>query len=181
MNTMTAAPAIEVPTECAPGRVAHSDATKPQRSAKAPEIQNILVAVDFSDYSEAALKYATFLAETFGATLTLVHSVEPYIYPEDLSAGYTIEELDARWIKKQKDKLETVRQTIKEGIPTTVVVTMGAAWNRIVGAAKSWNADLIVIGTHGRTGLKHALMGSTAERVVRHATCPVLVVHLPAK
>jgi nucleotide-binding universal stress UspA family protein len=58
---------------------------------------------------------------------------------------------------------------------------MGTAWNRIVGAAKSWNADLIVLGTHGRTGLKHALMGSTAERVVRHANCPVLVVHWPDK
>jgi nucleotide-binding universal stress UspA family protein len=103
--------------------------------------------------------------------------VEPYVYPEDLSAGFTIEQIDARWIQKQKEKLEALRQTIKKGIPATVVVTMGTPWNRIVGAAKSWNADLIVIGTHGRTGLKHALMGSTAERVVRHATCPVLVVH----
>jgi nucleotide-binding universal stress UspA family protein len=140
-----------------------------------------MVAVDFSDYSKAALQYAAFLAERFGAALTLVHAVEPYIYPEDLSAGFTIEELDARWIQREKEKLELLRQTIKEGIAATVVVTMGAAWNRIVGTAKSRSADLIVIGTHGRTGLKHALMGSTAERVVRHATCPVLVVHCPGK
>jgi universal stress protein A len=97
------------------------------------------------------------------------------------TSGFTIEQIDACWMQKQKEKLETLRQTIKEGIPATVVVTMGTAWNRIVGAAKSWNADLIVIGTHGRTGLKHALMGSTAERVVRHAACPVLVVHSPDK
>jgi universal stress protein A len=58
---------------------------------------------------------------------------------------------------------------------------MGTAWNQIVEMAKSWNADMVVIGTHGRTGLKHALLGSTAERVVRHAACPVLVVHSPTK
>jgi universal stress protein A len=149
-------------------------------SCKARVIQNILVAIDFSECSKAALNQATFLAEAFGATLTLVHVVEPYIYPEDLSAGFTIEELDARWIEKQKEKMEALRRTIKEGIPESVVVTMGTVWNRIVGMAKTWNADLIVIGTHGST-LKHALIGSTAERVVRHAACPVLVVPFPPK
>jgi len=180
MITETTANSIPAATQCAPGPVAPQSAGKGEPSLHPPQILNILVAVDFSDYSRAALRYATFLAENFGAALTLVHSVEPYVYPEDLSAGCTLEELDARWMQKQKEKLETLRQTIKEGIPATVVVTMGTAWNRIIGTAKSWNADLIVIGTHGRTGLKHALMGSTAERVVRHAACPVLVVHAPA-
>jgi nucleotide-binding universal stress UspA family protein len=166
MNAATIANPIQESKEC-------------EQSVRRPQILNILVAVDFSDYSRAALDYATFLAEGFGATLTLVHAVEPYVYPEDLSAGFKIEEVDARWMQKHKEKLEALRQTIKEGIPSTVVVTMGTAWNQIVEMAKSWNADLIVIGTHGRTGLKHALMGSTAERVVRHATCPVLVVHSP--
>jgi nucleotide-binding universal stress UspA family protein len=177
MNSLMTANPIQAKTECVGTRFAPQDAREFKPFVNPPQIQNILVAVDFSDYSEAALQYATVLAETFGATLTLVHSVEPYVYPEDLSAGFTIEQIDARWIQKQKEKLEALRQTIKKGIPATVVVTMGTPWNRIVGAAKSWNADLIVIGTHGRTGLKHALMGSTAERVVRHATCPVLVVH----
>jgi universal stress protein A len=166
MSTLTIANPIPAAMEC-------------RQSVHPHRILNILVAVDFSDYSKAALDYATFLAESFGATLTLVHAVEPYVYPEDLSAGFTIDQIDARWMQKQKEKLEALRQTIKEGIPATVVVTMGTAWNGIVGAAKSWNADLIVIGTHGRTGLKHALVGSTAERVVRHAACPVLVVHAP--
>jgi nucleotide-binding universal stress UspA family protein len=179
MKTETITNPNQAATECACRLLAKQDAGISKQLEKPPKIQNILVPVDFSDFSKAALEYATFLAERFGATLTLVHAVEPYIYPEDLSAGFTIEELDARWIRKHKEKLEAVRQTIKEGIPATVIVTMGAAWNRIVGAAKSRKADLIVIGTHGRTGLQHALMGSTAERVVRHATCPVLVVHLP--
>jgi nucleotide-binding universal stress UspA family protein len=179
MNIETTANPSPSTAECVGPRPAQQHAGEDLRGVIPPQIQNILVAVDFSDYSEAALRYATFLAEKFGATLTLVHAVEPYVYPEDLSAGFTIEEIDRRWMQRQKEKLETLRQTIKEGIPATVVVTMGTAWNRIVGAAKSWNADLVVIGTHGRTGLKHALMGSTAERVVRHATIPVLVVHLP--
>jgi nucleotide-binding universal stress UspA family protein len=181
MNSLMTANPIQTKTECVGTRFAPQDAGECKPFVNPPQIQNILVAVDFSDYSEVALRYAAFLAENFGATLTLVHSVEPYVYPEDLSAGFTIEQIDARWMQKQKEKLETLRQTIKESIPATVVVTMGTAWNRIVGAAKSWNADLIVLGTHGRTGLKHALMGGTAEQVVRHAACPVLVVHLPAK
>jgi nucleotide-binding universal stress UspA family protein len=96
-----------------------------------------------------------------------------------VSERFTLEEVGERWMQKQREKLETLRQTVKEGIPATVVVTMGTAWNRIVGMAKSRSADLIVIGTHGRTGLTHALMGSTAERVVRHAACPVQAVHSP--
>jgi universal stress protein A len=166
MTTLTTAVSSQDTTNCG---VNCEQSTIPQK------IQNILVAIDFSDCSKAALNYAASLAEAFSATLTLVHVVEPYIYPEDLSAGLTIEELDARWIEKQKEKMEALRGTIKEGIPETVVVTMGTVWNRIVGMAKKWNADLIVIGTHGST-LKHALIGSTAERVVRHAGCPVLVV-----
>ena len=149
----------------------------PQRTVHSLQLQNIMVAVDFSDFSKTALGYAVALAQKVGAALTLVHVVEPYAYPEDLSAGMTIEEVDARWIKKQKDKLEALRQTINSSIPSTIVVTMGPPWHQIVAASKSWKADLLVVGTHGYTGLKHVLLGSTAERVVRHASCPVLVVH----
>jgi universal stress protein A len=177
MNTETIA--MQCQTTTASGGTAEQGAGEFKRGVHPPRLQRILVAVDFSEFSVAALNYAGFLAEKFGATLTLVHSVEPYIYPEDLSAGFPIEELDARWLQKAKDKLESLRQTIMGGAPSTIVVTMGAAWNRIVGTAKSMNADMIVVGTHGRTGIKHALMGSTAERVSRHATCPVLVVHCP--
>jgi universal stress protein A len=181
MITETTLNSIQSATEPNGGRLVQQNAEACKPSISPPRIRKILVAVDFSEYSTAALQYATYLAESFGASLTLVHSVEPYVYPEDLSAGFTIEEVDARWSQKQKEKLEALRQTLKPGIPSTVIVTMGTAWNRIVGMAKSQNADLIVIGTHGRTGIKHALMGSTAERVVRHAACPVLVVHASGK
>lgn len=154
---------------------------RPARPAQPRQICNILVAVDFSEYARAALDYAAFLAESFGATLTLVHSVEPYIYPEDLSAGRTLEDVQDAAANDCKIKLKELALSVREGIPSSTVVTMGTPWHQIVAMAKSWNADIIVIGTHGRTGLKHVLMGSTAERVVRHAHCPVLVVHGPAK
>jgi universal stress protein A len=181
MITESIANHVEAPTKCVCVQAAQPSVETGKQCINPPQVQKILVAVDFSDYSRAALNYAAFLAESFGAKLTLVHAVEPYVYPEDLSAGFTLEEIDERWMQKQQEKLETLKQTIKNGIPAKVIVTMGTAWNRIVGLAKSCCADLIVVGTHGRTGLKHVLLGSTAERVVRHATCPVLVVHLPGK
>jgi nucleotide-binding universal stress UspA family protein len=150
--------------------------------AKAACIENILVAVDFSDSSKAALEYALSIADKFEAAVTLVHAVEPYIYQDDLALGTTLEEIDARWNRKQKEKLEILRQsTVRNGTPSTVIVASGVAWTKIVETAKSRQADLIVIGTRGLTGLKHVLMGSTAERVVRHAHCPVMVVHAPQK
>jgi len=181
MSTETIPTPTHAARDCASGQFAPQGAQESKGPVNPPQIQNILVGVDFSEFSNAALRYATFLAERFGATLTLVHAVEPYLYPEDLSAGFTIEELEGPWIQRQKEKLETLKQTIKQGIASTIVVTMGTPWNRIVGIARSRNADLIVVGTHGRTGLKHALMGSTAERVSRHAACPVLIVHWPDK
>lgn len=176
MSAVTTANPIRATRDSDNRWLARPDAGEGRRHVNPPQIQNILVALDFSDVSTAVLRYATFLAESFGATLTLVHSVEPCAYPEDLSAGFTIEEVEARWIKKHEQQMEVFRQTIHEGIPSTVVVTTGTARSVIVATAKSHNADLIVIGTHGRAGLKHVLTGSTADRVVRHATWPVLVV-----
>jgi universal stress protein A len=169
------------PERTTTGNVGAASAQSPCECKPPSQIKNIMVAVDFSDCSKAALDYAVFLAEKFAGALTLVHSVEPYIYPEDLSAGYTVDQIDGRWMDAETSKLENLKKSVKQSIPATSVVTMGTPWNRIVGAAKSHKADIIVIGTHGRTGLKHALMGSTAEKVVRHAQCPVVVVHAPCK
>jgi nucleotide-binding universal stress UspA family protein len=168
------------------GSIAEST-RKPQESAAQPaikraRIENILVAVDFSDSSKAALEYALSISDQFEATVTLVHAIEPYLYQDDLALGTTLEEINARWSRKQKEKLEILCQsTVRNPILSTVLVVTGVAWTQIVETAKTRHADLIVIGTRGLTGLKHVLMGSTAERVVRHAHCPVLVVHAPEK
>ena len=140
-------------------------------------LKNILVPIDFSVSSMGALEYAVPLAEKLGASITLVHVVEPQIYPEDLMVGTEMDEVNARWMKSGKDMLDSLRQEkIKNGINSISIVTRGKPWQQIIATAKALAADLIVIATHGYTGLKHVFLGSTAERVVRHAPCPVLTV-----
>jgi nucleotide-binding universal stress UspA family protein len=176
MNTETTEDLARMPAKSVGCRI-EQQATECKLPVSRPQFKKILVAVDFSESSIAALRYATFLAEGSGATLTLVHAVEPCIYPEDLSAGRTGAEVDARWIKEHTERMETLEKTIKSDISTTVIVVKGKPWTQIVQVAQSQNADLVVIGRHGQTGLKEALMGSTGERVVRHTERPVLVVH----
>lgn len=140
-------------------------------------LKNILVPIDFSVSSKKALEYAVPLAEKLGATITLVHVFEPQIYPEDLMVGTEMDAVDVRWMESGKDMLDLLRQEkIKGGINSISIVTRGKPWQQIIATAKALAADLIVIATHGYTGLKHVFLGSTAERVVRHAPCPVLTV-----
>ena len=147
-----------------------------------PHFERILVGIDFSDSSKTALNYAFSMAKQFGSAVYLLHAVEPCIYPEDLAAGITVDEIDARWTLKKKAELEEFRRAAgSQATPTTMDLRRGLPWRQIVETAQSWHADLIIIGTRGLTGLKHILMGSTADKVVRHSTCPVLVIHGPHK
>lgn len=143
------------------------------------QLQRILVPTDFSDYAAVPLKYGCALAEVFHAELHLLHVLqdlvamvpEPglaYLPPGDLiremqeSADQALAKLpDPAWAKETK----VVRAT-RQGPP----------FLEIVRYAKENDIDLIVLGTHGRTGLAHVLMGSVAEKVVRKAPCPVLTV-----
>ena len=182
MNIESPVKTAQIPEERPGGQLPREDANSGRLPAPLPHIERILVAVDFSESSKAALEYALSVADKFNSAVALVHAVEPCVYPEDLAAGISVDEIDARWTKKKKEELEAFRRAaIKEGRPSTLIVTRGTAWAQIVETAKSWPANLIVIGTRGLTGLKHVLVGSTAERVVRHATCPVLVVHAAQK
>ena len=143
-------------------------------------IKNILVPVDFSDYSKQALQYAVPLAEKLGAVVTLLHVVEPRIYPENLVLPLEAEDVNSRLMKDGQDMLESLRREELDADVTSVsMVTLGKPFQQIIDTAKSMHADLIIIATHGYTGLKHVLLGSTAERVVRHAPCPVLTVRMP--
>jgi nucleotide-binding universal stress UspA family protein len=144
-------------------------------------LKTIVVPIDFSSPSMTALRYATRLAEQFGSVVRLVHVVEPAPFLNDLPSVALVR-TDQAIAKEAKLKLQaTAQQEIEELVPVYPEVRIGKAYNEIVAAAKVSCADLIVIATHGYTGLKHALLGSTAERVVRHAHCPVLVVREPKK
>ena len=139
-------------------------------------VKTIVVPIDFSQPSNNALRYAIRLADQFGAVVRLVHVVEPAPFLNDLPNVALIRS-DTEIAKAAKVKLQAIAQDdIDELIPVYPEVRIGKPYQEIVAAAKVGDADLIVIATHGYTGLKHAFLGSTAERVVRHAHCPVLVV-----
>jgi len=144
-------------------------------------IRRVLVPIDFSRDSLAALDYAAEFTQPFAAELVLLHVIEPLYYatPGDLYAtspnvALLLEE-QRRAAKQQLERLvrkleqqgRKARALLKEGTPAQVIAETAQQRPKI---------DLIIMGTHGRTGLAHLLLGSVAERVLRIATCPVLVV-----
>ena len=146
-------------------------------------IRSILLPTDFSECANYALSFATAFARQAGAKIICVHVIEP-IVP---TVGYTgmTEPLPIADISEQlEDSAERELPKIAEceecaGIDVEEVIVHGDAASEIVRVARERNADLIVISSHGRTGLGRILFGSTAESVVRHAPCPVLVVKPP--
>jgi nucleotide-binding universal stress UspA family protein len=142
------------------------------------EFKKILCPVDFSPSAEKALRYAETLAEHFQSEILLVHAYEDpaYIMP---MTGYLgpepglINQLRAH-LDEQMDNWKAAVQ--KAGFPVRSDILEGSAHQVIIDAAEEHHVDLIVMSTHGRTGLSHALMGSVAERVIRLAQCPVLTV-----
>ena len=139
-------------------------------------IQHILVPIDFSIHSKNALRYALLLAEQFGATLHLIYVVEPTIYPADLGFGQVaLPEVEGELRERGHDELKTIiEQEIGERVKATFSVRTGKPHQEILLEAEERHADLIVVATHGHTGLEQILFGSTAMRIVRLAKCPVL-------
>jgi nucleotide-binding universal stress UspA family protein len=138
----------------------------------------ILVPVDFSGCSLDGLKYAISFAERFAAKIIMLHAVElGYVYAADGYAMYDLSELtEAARKHAERQMREFVRLTSFGPVKFDTVIRTGSPVEEICAFAKDEDVDLIITATHGRTGLKHVLIGSTAERVVRHAPCAVLVV-----
>jgi nucleotide-binding universal stress UspA family protein len=144
------------------------------------QIRSILLPTDFSECANYALAYAASLARTFGSSIICVHVIEPMV-PTVGYSGMT-EPLPIADIADQMEN-SAERELPKlggreefAGLEVEEVIAHGEAAAEIVRVAKDKNVDLIVISSHGRTGLGRILFGSTAEAVVRHASCPVLVV-----
>lgn len=135
--------------------------------------ERILVALDGSRYSEAALDQAISLAKTCHSRIFAITVVD--LYPAQFELA---PDLHARMSQQANQTLGMARERIeKENIPCeTIVHTGGQPHEFIVEEAKNKNIDLIVMGTHGRTGLRKFIMGSVAERVIGHAPCSVMVV-----
>jgi nucleotide-binding universal stress UspA family protein len=145
-------------------------------------LKNILVATDFSDASTNAVAYAREMARAFDATLHLLHVTDNV-----LAGAYAVEGYTTDWGELQRDVNDTARAKLDDLIAgdaqtrtTPVVLSSNSPAQAIVSFAKEARIDLIIVGSHGRGGMAHLLMGSVAERVVRTAACPVLAVRQPA-
>jgi nucleotide-binding universal stress UspA family protein len=150
----------------------------PPRNGALIHLQKILVPVDFLSESTKAITYAVAFAREFDARITLLHVVEPIVCPADFGYGpVTMQIPDHAMLRKAKARLDRLGKRLVAGkfLAETLALS-GKAYFEITEAAKALGSDLIVIGTHGRTGLEHTVLGSTAEKVVRHAPCPVFVV-----
>jgi nucleotide-binding universal stress UspA family protein len=141
-------------------------------------IQKILVPTDFSEYSQHAVKYAVALAERFEAKLYIVH-----IWEQAIVATPTETFQAEIWVEAEaaeKEMLDRLAEELRnQGVDAEPVFGSGSAHSQIVKTAKELDVDLITLATHGRTGLRHLMFGSTAEKIVRLAPCPVLVVKHP--
>jgi universal stress protein A len=141
-------------------------------------IQRILVPVDFSVHSKNALRYAVPIAEQFGASLHLIYVVEPTGYPADLGFGQVVmpgveEELRDRGFEELKGLID---REVGGRVKATSTVRTGKPHQEILAEAGEQKVDLIVVASHGHTGVEQILFGSTAMRIVRLAKCPVLTV-----
>ena len=146
-------------------------------------IKKILVPIDFSDYSKSALKYAVNFCKNFNAEMILIYVVEPVIYPPDFSMGQiAIPSVNAEWDERARQELDKLaKEEIPDNVPVKTIIKTGKPFLEIIENAGELDVDLIIIATHGRTGVEHILFGSTAEKVVRKAPCPVLTLREPIK
>jgi nucleotide-binding universal stress UspA family protein len=137
-----------------------------------PTPPQILVATDFSDGSEEAIAHAIDLAKQLGASLEILHVIELGV--EDPFGGNVLGVDHRTAVDRMLERL--VQRAETAGLVCMGKIVDGNAAAEIPARARQIGARLIVVGTHGRTGLAHVVMGSIAERVVRHAACPVLTV-----
>lgn len=146
-------------------------------ATKSPlKVKRILVPIDFSECSKKALQYALPMAKEHEAALTLLYVVPP-AYRGGEYGGIDYAQLEAS-MKESGDKelAKLVVDEVRGKVSADTLVRVGSPTREIIETARSLPADLVVISTHGRTRLKHVLLGSVAEHVVQHAPCPVFVV-----
>jgi nucleotide-binding universal stress UspA family protein len=139
------------------------------------KVKKILVPTDFSKCSMAATDHAMSLAKTFQAQVILLYVMEPPVYGLDFSLTHpgTLPLVRQKLMEMMEQSVDVMRE---QGVEVEGRFIIGVPSVEIVSVAQKQNADLIVMGTHGRTGLAHIFLGSTAERVIQYAPCPVLTV-----
>ncbi len=143
-----------------------------------PLFTRVLSPLDFSEPSEAAFRVALAFAKQEGASLRLLHVVEPILVPADFAMGpVTPAEFEQQLEVQAKQNLEAAARRAREaGLAVETEMRRGKPFDQIVACGRERGCDLIILGTHGLTGLTHILMGSTAEKVVRKAASAVLTI-----
>ncbi len=148
-------------------------------SSSAVTVRHILVPHDFSETGEHALTFALDLAQRLGARVTVLHvyEVPAFAFPE---MPVETTDLTGQIERASRSALDgVVARAQRLGVEVRASLREGTVWSEIQAAAGEQKADLVVMGTHGRRGLSHALLGSVTEKVVRTAPCPVLTVRGP--
>lgn len=142
-------------------------------------LKKILCPVDHSECSYLALKYAISLALKDKAKLYLMHVIDTRLYDTEIYkfSPYQNQELDVSKIRE--DLMKSLPEGTLDVLEVETIVVKGVPFQEIISTVREIGADIIVIGTHGRTGLSHIMMGSVAEKVVQKASCPVLTVRMP--
>ncbi len=141
-------------------------------------VKKVLIAVDNSTSSEKAARVGYEIAQTFGAEVALVNVIEPI--PANVNPDMTLAPVFLETYDNSEENSHILLKVMEDkygmGIPTTYFSVMDSAAHGIIQQSDEWGSHLIVIGTYGRTGLYHFLMGSVAEHVARKSACPVLIV-----
>lgn len=141
------------------------------------EIKNILCPIDFSESSQPALKYAVAIARRFGAKVCILYVSDVDDFNYDDQTLVEDEEFNEAKAKEKKTKLiNSIPEDIRNQIEIETKILTGVPYEEIVDFSIESGVDLIVMGTHGRTGLKHVIMGSISEKVVGKSPCPVLLI-----
>jgi nucleotide-binding universal stress UspA family protein len=144
-------------------------------------VHHVLVPIDFSPYAEQALDYAIALAQKLQVRVTLLHVIQPpLVAGADMGVWPSLAFIDDLETAITSDMESYLARVTAAGLEGEIAVVHGAPFQEILNTAKARQVDLIIMGTHGRTGLPHVLLGSVAEKVVRLAPCPVLVARQPA-
>ena len=164
---------VETTSKLAPTNAA-TEAIDPD--ARSLRIARILVPTDFSDESKGAIRYATRLAERFGASIHLAYVIDSLGDLKDSEVVPWNARIEDAILVLQRELAGLANEEIEELVPVYPHVVSGQPDEEIIALARAYFCDLIIISTHGRRGVSRALIGSVAERVVRHAHCPVLVV-----
>lgn len=145
------------------------------------KFENILVPSDFSIGFDVSLKAAKEFAKSFDSTIHIVHVIQNLIYPIGIEMGPgNLSDLENEMVNSANQNLKTISEKLKvENINHSISICHGNPANEIVDYAVNNKVDLIIIATHGTSGFEHLLFGSTTEKVLRKASCPVMVMQFP--